>query len=79
MTGDQALGIDPGPHRTRPSQALNEQLGLRKEAQAIVDSQLGRAGRLALADDVIQNEGSLLRLNSKVRKLHRSYIEMAIA
>ena len=52
---------------------------VRKEAQAIVDSQLGRAGRLALADDVIQNEGSLLRLNSKVRKLHRSYIEMAIA
>ena len=52
---------------------------VRKEAQAIVGSQLDRAGRLALADDVIQNEGSLLRLNSKVRKLHRSYIEMAIA
>jgi len=51
----------------------------RKEAQAIVDSQLDRAGRLALADDVIQNEGSLLRLNSKVRKLHSHYIERAIA
>ena len=50
----------------------------RKEAQAIVDSQLDRAGRLALADDVIQNEGSLVRLNSKVRKLHRHYMEMAI-
>jgi dephospho-CoA kinase len=43
-----------------------------------VDSQLDRAGRLALADDVIQNEGSLVRLNSKVRKLHRHYMEMAI-
>ncbi len=51
----------------------------RKEAQAIVDSQLDRAGRLALADDVIQNEGSLLKLNNKVRKLHRHYVEMAIA
>ena len=50
----------------------------RKEAQAIVDSQLDRAGRLALADDVIQNEGSIVRLNSKVRKLHRHYMEMAI-
>ncbi|MBN84745.1 MAG: dephospho-CoA kinase [Gammaproteobacteria bacterium] len=51
----------------------------RTEAQAIVGSQLDRAGRLALADDIILNEGSLLRLDSKVQKLHGRYTEMAIA
>ena len=51
----------------------------RTEAQAIVGSQLDRAGRLALADDIILNEGPLLRLDSKVQKLHGRYIEMAIA
>ncbi len=51
----------------------------RTEAQAIVGSQLDRAGRLALADDIILNEGSLLRLDSKVQKLHGRYIAMAIA
>ena len=51
----------------------------RTEAQAIVGSQLDRAGRLALADDIILNEGSLLRLDSKVQKLHGRYTEMAVA
>ena len=51
----------------------------RTEAQAIVGSQLDRASRLALADDIILNEDSLLRLDSKVQKLHGRYTEMAIA
>ena len=51
----------------------------RKQAQAIVDSQLDRAGRLALADDVILNAGSLNELNSKVRELHERYLVLADA
>ena len=51
----------------------------RKQAQAIVDSQLDRAGRLALADDVIPNAGSLNELNSRVRELHECYLVLADA
>ena len=51
----------------------------RKQAQAIVDSQLDRAGRLALADDVILNAGPLNELNSKVRELHERYLVLADA
>ena len=51
----------------------------RKQAQAIVDSQLDRAGRLALADDVILNAGSLNELNNRVRELHERYLVLADA
>ena len=51
----------------------------RKQAQAIVDSQLDRAGRLALADDVILNAGSLNELNNRVRELHECYLVLADA
>ena len=51
----------------------------RKQAQAIVDSQLDRAGRLALADDVIPNAGSLNELNNRVRELHECYLVLADA
>ena len=51
----------------------------RKQAQAIVDSQLDRAGRLALADDVIVNAGSLNELDTRVRELHESYLVLADA
>ena len=51
----------------------------RKQAQAIVDSQLDRAGRLALADDVIPNAGSLSELNNRVRELHECYLVLADA
>ena len=51
----------------------------RKQAQAIVDSQLDRAGRLALADDVIPNAGSLNELNDRVRELHECYLVLADA
>ena len=50
-----------------------------EQAQAIVDSQLDRAGRLALADDVILNEGSLIELSNRVKELHELYLVLANA
>ena len=44
-----------------------------------MDSQLDRAGRLALADDVIVNAGSLNELDTRVRELHESYLVLADA
>jgi dephospho-CoA kinase len=47
------------------------------EAQAIVRSQASRAERLAAADDVIDNVGSLEDLRKQVAALHARYAEMA--
>jgi len=52
--------------------------GLREdEARAIVHSQASRADRLAAADDVIDNEGTLDALRQRVAELHAKYLAMA--
>jgi len=51
----------------------------RREAEAIVDSQLDRADRLDLADDIIANEGPLTTLDPMIRKLHKRYVDIANA
>lgn len=43
------------------------------QARAILAVQAGRAERLAIADDVIDNTGSLARLEQEVRRLDASY------
>ena len=47
------------------------------EAQAIVQSQASRAERLAAADDVIDNGGTLEELRKQVATLHAKYAAMA--
>lgn len=47
------------------------------EIQRIIDSQLPREARLAAADDVIDNSGSLDALHKQVRTLHARYLELA--
>jgi len=44
--------------------------------QAIMDSQMGRQQRLALADDVIVNDTGLDALKSAVQALHHKYLEL---
>ena len=46
-------------------------------ARAILASQASRSERLALADDVIRNEGSMDQLAAQVRELHRQYSALA--
>jgi dephospho-CoA kinase len=45
------------------------------EVRAIMAQQISRSERLALADDVIRNDGSLNELAQQVLKLHRSYLD----
>jgi dephospho-CoA kinase len=47
------------------------------EILRIVRSQVSRADRLAAADDVIDNSGSLDALHKQVRTLHAKYLELA--
>jgi len=50
-----------------------------EQVRAIIAAQIGRAQRLARADDVIENNGSLADLEPKVLALHRRYLEIAAA
>lgn len=47
-----------------------------EEVRAIMAAQVGRAQRLAAADDVIDNGGDLTALRPQVEALHRRYLEM---
>ena len=47
------------------------------EIQRIIRSQISREERLAAADDVIDNAGTLDALHKQVRALHARYVELA--
>ncbi|MFJ3048356.1 dephospho-CoA kinase [Herbaspirillum chlorophenolicum] len=54
--------------------------GLRRdEVEAIMAAQASRPARLAVADDVIENNGDAAGLLPRVRELHASYLELARA
>jgi dephospho-CoA kinase len=48
-----------------------------EQARAILASQAGRAARLAEADDVLSNGGTVAELRQSVDRLHRSYLQLA--
>jgi dephospho-CoA kinase len=48
-------------------------------AQAMIEAQAPRAARLAAADDVIRNEGSIEALAPQVAQLHARYLVLAAA
>lgn len=49
----------------------------REQVQAIMAAQASRAQRLAIADDVITNDGTLDELREQVRLLHEKYLALA--
>jgi len=49
----------------------------RDEVLAIMATQASRKDRLAVADDIISNEGSPDELHSKIESLHREYLKLA--
>jgi dephospho-CoA kinase len=49
----------------------------RSEAERIVAAQASRAARLAVASDVIRNDGDFAGLRDQVVALHRRYVEAA--
>ena len=50
-----------------------------QQARAILRSQASRAARLAAADDVLLNEGSVADLRQAVDRLHQDYLTLAQA
>jgi dephospho-CoA kinase len=58
--------------RVRTRNGLSED-----EVRAIIATQISRAARLAAADDVIDNSGTLKALDAQVDVLHASYLALA--
>ncbi len=57
---------------------VQERSGLEPiQIKRIIASQVGRAERLAAADDVIDNSGDPRGLRSQVEQLHQTYLELA--
>jgi len=48
------------------------------QARAIVASQAGRSARLAAADDVLSNDGTVTELRQAVDDLHGRYLQLAV-
>jgi dephospho-CoA kinase len=57
--------------RLRAREGLSEQ-----EARAMLTAQATRAARLAIADDVIINDGALESLPPQVAALHARYVKL---
>jgi dephospho-CoA kinase len=51
--------------------------GSEEQARAILSSQASRAARLAAADDVLLNSGSVAELRQAVDRLHTQYLQLA--
>jgi len=51
----------------------------REDAVRMLAAQAPRAARLAVADDVIHNDGDLASLRDQVAKLHAEYVAAAKA
>ena len=51
----------------------------RAAAERMLAAQVPRAARLAVADDIIRNDGDIVSLRGQVEKLHREYIAAASA
>ena len=47
------------------------------QVKRIIASQIKRERRLAAADDVIDNSGSIAALHKQVRELHEKYLALA--
>jgi dephospho-CoA kinase len=47
-------------------------------ARGMLDAQVSREERLALADDVIDNTGPLTALDAAVARLHKRYLDLAV-
>jgi dephospho-CoA kinase len=73
---DRVLVVD-APEETQIERVRARSRLSADEVRAIMRGQISRAERLAAADDVIDNRGSLDALRKQVGALHRKYLQFA--
>ncbi|WP_396022835.1 dephospho-CoA kinase [Celerinatantimonas diazotrophica] len=75
---DRILVVDIDPQQQLKRICQRDQVVM-EQAEQIVASQSTRQERLAIADDVIYNDGSLAELKQKTMAVHRQYLQLAQA
>jgi len=73
---DRVLVIDV-PEEIQLERVMVRDRITREQAQAILDAQSSRQTRLAVADDILENSGTVDELHSKVEALHQKYLKLA--
>ncbi len=73
---DRVLLVDCPPE-TQLARLIERDRETADGARAILAAQAGRELRLAAADDVLENTGSLADLDAAVRRLHQRYLALA--
>jgi dephospho-CoA kinase len=75
---DRVLVVDCDPELQR-QRLMSRDNETAQSADAIIASQASRQARLAIADDVILNNGTLRELEAAVEGLHRQYLAQCAA
>ena len=73
---DRILVVDVEPD-TQISRLMTRDSSSRKQAAQALASQASREQRLKIADDILDNSGSLERARSEVARLHEEYLRFA--
>ena len=73
---DRVLVVDCDP-AVQLARLMARDGSTREEAQSMLAAQASREARLAVANDVIRNDGDLAHLRDQVEKLHRQYVMAA--
>ena len=73
---DRILVIDVDIE-TQISRLMARDNSNRKQAAQILAAQASRKHRLSIADDVLENSGSLQQARDKVAQLHQKYLQLA--
>jgi dephospho-CoA kinase len=73
---DRVLVVDV-PEEVQIGRVMERDDVERVQAEAILAAQASRSERLALADDVIENTGSIEALEDRVAELHLRYLKLA--
>ena len=75
---DRVLVVDC-PESTQIARTMARSRLARADAERIVAAQATRAARLAIADDVVANDGGLDALEAATKQLHQRYLALAQA
>ena len=75
---DRVLVVD-APEALQVERLMRRDGVTREAAQRVLEAQSTRAQRIAIADDVILNDGEESALDARVAALHARYLELAAA
>lgn len=72
---DRIVVVDV-PEHVQLARLMERDQAVESEARAILDAQTSRQARLAVADDVVDNSGTVDQTKRRVRELHAHYLTM---